>query len=112
MLQDGDDYQMIDMGEESLFMSEKERREFLDHVFTKRLSMDTRAPTQAHSLEGLLGSLGMSKTEFTRRLRQKRSDQAEEISIATSQRRGATSRQSSITVRTSFARFGPVTRES
>ena len=90
MLQDGDDYQMIDMGEESLFMSEKERREFLDHVFTKRLSMDTRVPTQAHSLEGLLGSLGMSKTEFARRLRQKRGDQAEEISIATSQRRGAT----------------------
>lgn len=90
MLQDGDDYQMIDMGEESLFMSDKERREFLDHLFSKRLSLDPRVPNQAHTLGGLLSSLGMSKTEFARRLRQKRSDLVGEISKATSQRRGAT----------------------
>src|SRR5205823_565384 len=90
VLQDGDDYQMIDMGEESLFMSDKERREFLDQVFSRRLSFDTRVPTDAQTLEGLLGTLGMSKTAFARRLRQER-DEGETIPVAgTSQRRGAT----------------------
>jgi hypothetical protein len=90
-LQDGDDYQMIDMGEESLFMSDKERRHFLDQVFVRRLSFDQRVPSAGHTLEGLLGQLGMSKTAFARKLRQKRSDQEEGISVAgTSQRRGAT----------------------
>jgi hypothetical protein len=91
MLQDGDDYQMVDMGEESLFMKDEERQEFLDEVFSRRLSFDSRVPSGAQNLEGLLGQLGMSKTEFARRLRLKRSSVSaeESIDVGTSQRRGA-----------------------
>lgn len=91
MLQDGDDYQMVDMGEESLFMKDDERHEFLDEVFSRRLSFDSRVPATAYNLNGLLGELGISKTEFARRLRLKRSGIAAEDSVAlgASQRRGA-----------------------
>ena len=35
-LEDGDDYQLIDMGEESLFLPENDRLGFLNAVFAKR----------------------------------------------------------------------------
>jgi hypothetical protein len=69
ILQDGDDYQLIDIGEESLFMKEVERQGFLDRIFRRRLAADRRIPEEARDLKGLLGILGMSKTEFARRLR-------------------------------------------
>jgi hypothetical protein len=93
MLQDGDDYHLIDMGEESLFMTDAERAEFLSEVFKRRLSLDPRIPVTAHDLYGLLGRLGISKTEFARRLRMKRNDVPVALSNAAtgdSQRRGAT----------------------
>lgn len=91
MLQEGDDYQLIDMGEESLFMKEDERRDFLEQVFTRRLSLDRRIPPEAHTLGGLLGELGISKTEFARRLRLKRSESEVSSPVVSgdSQRRGA-----------------------
>lgn len=68
-LQDGDDYQLVDMGEESLFLPDRERLEFLEQVFTRRLGLDPRVPAEKASLHELLGRLGQSKTEFARRLR-------------------------------------------
>ena len=93
MLQDGDDYHLIDIGEESLFMKDEEREEFLNSVFERRLSLDSRIPVSAHNLNGLLGRLNMSKTEFARRLRMKKSDVPPESAYQVtgdSQRRGAT----------------------
>lgn len=87
LLQDGDDYQMVDLGEESLFMSEAERLEFLEEIFRKRLQLDDRIPTTLASLGDLLGASGVSKTEFARRLRDHPS--AEEAPVV-SERRGAT----------------------
>tara|TARA_B100000315_G_scaffold187328_1_gene176943 strand:+ start:3340 stop:5988 length:2649 start_codon:yes stop_codon:yes gene_type:complete len=69
ILQDGDDYKLIDMAEESLFMKEAERALFLDEVFKRRLSEDQRIPAKGQELEGLLGTLGMSKTAFARLIR-------------------------------------------
>lgn len=91
MLQDGDDYQLVDMGEESLFMTDEERTAFLDEVLTRRLALDPRVPVNGRSLRGLLGELGMSKTEFARRLRLKRSeiDAQDAPPPSGSQRRGA-----------------------
>jgi hypothetical protein len=86
-LQDGDDYQMVDLGEESLFMSEGERLQFLDEIFRKRLDLDDRIPQSLASLAHLLGSSGVSKTEFARRLRDHPT--AEETPVM-SERRGAT----------------------
>ncbi len=43
-LEDGDDYQLVDMGEESLFLQESERLAFLDEVFKRRLESDQRIP--------------------------------------------------------------------
>ena len=68
-LEDGDDYQLVDMGEESLFLLESERRAFLNDVFSRRLESDRRIPTGNYSLPALLGRMGLSKTEFARRLR-------------------------------------------
>ena len=69
-LQDGDDYQLVDMGEEALFLTEEERFSFLSDVFSRRLPLDNRVPEQGRSLEGLLGKMSLSKTEFARRLRE------------------------------------------
>lgn len=69
VLQDGDDYKLIDMGEESLFMSEREREAFLEDVFSRRLSRDLRVADSSRHLPALLGTLGMSKTAFARLLR-------------------------------------------
>lgn len=68
-LEDGDDYQLVDMGEESLFLPDTERRAFLDEVFARRLGVDPRVPDSAASLRSLLGRTGLTKTEFARRLR-------------------------------------------
>jgi hypothetical protein len=89
-LQDGDDYQMVDMGEESLFLPDTERLSFLNEVFSRRLSIDPRVPKEALSLRKLLGHTGLSKTEFARRLRTKLSDQTPEArtTVDASQRRG------------------------
>lgn len=68
-LQDGDDYQLIDMGEESLFLPDPERLAFLNEVFSRRLELDPRIPKGNNSLLALLGRMPLSKTEFARRLR-------------------------------------------
>jgi hypothetical protein len=69
-LEDGDDYQLVDLGEESLFLQEAERAAFLNEVFSRRLEADARVPRQDFSLRALLGRLNLSKTEFARRLRE------------------------------------------
>jgi hypothetical protein len=85
-LEDGDDYQLVDMGEESLFLPEVERRGFLSDVFSRRLQLDRRVPKCDFSLLSLLGRTGHSKTEFARRLREMIPQQAAVPSG--SQRRG------------------------
>jgi len=90
-LQDGDDYQLVDMGEESLFLPDRERLEFLEQVFTRRLSLDPRVPAGKASLHELLGRLGQSKTEFARRLRLSLQEQSSSVLSPVSgesQRRG------------------------
>lgn len=90
-LEDGDDYQLVDMGEESLFLRETERLAFLNEVFSRRLASDRRIPTGDYSLLALLGKMGLSKTEFARRLRASPQTQSREQQVAvsgTSQRRG------------------------
>jgi len=89
-LQDGDDYQLIDLGEESLFLPDPERLSFLDAVLSKRISSDNRIPTTCNNLRHLLGRLDLSKTEFARRLRIKSTEQEEVPAEITgrSQRRG------------------------
>lgn len=69
VLQDGDDYQLIDIGEEALFLDDAERLEFLSAVFSRRLRHDTRIPDGRATLSDLLGRSGLSKTEFARQLR-------------------------------------------
>ena len=71
-LEDGDDYQLVDIGEESLFLPEAERNAFLNEVFTRRLRHDRRIPIGEMSLELLLGQMKVSKTDFARRLRTSR----------------------------------------
>lgn len=91
ILQDGDDYHLIDMGEESLFMSEIERARFLNEVFERRLQLDHRIPLESRKLPTLLGSLGISKTEFARRLRKQLPEKSGDNRVlASSQRRGPT----------------------
>jgi hypothetical protein len=68
-LQDGDDYQLVDMGEEALFLPDKERLSFLNEVFSRRLKFDQRIPRGQNSLYSLLSRSTLSKTEFARRLR-------------------------------------------
>jgi hypothetical protein len=91
MLQDGDDYQLIDMGEESLFMSQPDRLTFLERIFERRLSLDSRLPSKAHTLAGLLGTLGVGKLQFARLLRHREDENniAKLPVSAESQRRGA-----------------------
>ncbi|MBE0615173.1 MAG: hypothetical protein IH604_15985 [Burkholderiales bacterium] len=90
-LQDGDDFQLVDLGEESLFLPDDERLVFLNEVFSRRLSVDQRIPRDCASLRQLLGHSALSKTEFARRLRLMPSEQgADEQTtiVGTSQRRG------------------------
>jgi hypothetical protein len=90
-LEDGDDYQLVDMGEESLFLRDSERSAFLNAVFSRRLESDSRVPRGDFSLVALLGRLGTTKTEFARRLREPSRAQAPDQQAAVagdSQRRG------------------------
>lgn len=90
-LQDGDDFQMVDLGEESLFLPDDERLAFLNEVFSRRLSVDKRVPPDCISLHQLLGHMKLSKTEFARRLRLMPSGQRSSNSTTvegSSQRRG------------------------
>ena len=90
-LEDGDDYQLADIGEESLFLPDGERMGFLGEVFARRLEADGRVPAAARTLKGLLGRLNVSKTEFARRLRASSEDEGAEEAppvTRTSQRRG------------------------
>ena len=111
-LEDGDDYQFIDMGEESLFLSDPDRLSFLNDIFAKRLELDSRLSAIAPSLKSLLGRITMSKTEFARRLR--------EIPVRTFSRESARAghkeeggrvRGSCILVKTSLRTYGLATRE-
>jgi hypothetical protein len=88
-LQDGDDYQLVDMGEESLFLPDRERLAFLRDVFSRRLESDVRIPQAGATLGALLGRLNLSKTEFARRLRLALRDKERQAPVAaSSQRRG------------------------
>lgn len=90
-LEDGDDYQLVDMGEESLFLPEPERRAFLNEVFSRRLESDQRIPRGDFTLRALLGQTGLSKTQFARNLRGAPLTQlpSQEVVVPTSsQRRG------------------------
>ncbi len=88
-LQDGDDYQLVDMGEEALFLPDEERRMFLNEVFSRRLKMDPRVPTESATLDAVLGQMSLSKTEFARRLRDVPSEEIRSEAVeGTSQRRG------------------------
>ena len=88
-LQDGDDYQLVDMGEEALFLTEEERLVFLREVFSRRLSVDPRVPAGGASLEAVLGKESLHKTEFARRLRQVGVEDGELSRVdGSSQRRG------------------------
>lgn len=92
-LQDGDDFFLIDMGEEALFMQDAEKEKFLNEIFQRRLAQDQRIPKGSRNLEGLLGHLGKGKLEFARLLRQDRDDEIATIDepvSSTSKRRGAT----------------------
>lgn len=85
VLEDGDDYQLVDIGEESLFLPETERLAFLNGVFSRRLAFDQRITGKDFTLQALLGRTGLSKTEFARNLRG--SSRKEKVP-AGSQRRG------------------------
>ena len=90
-LQDGDDYQLVDIGEEALFLTDNERLAFLAAVFQRRLALDRRIPEGSRTLDSLLGTMPLSKTEFARRLREAplaSSGEEEESTISASQRRG------------------------
>lgn len=90
-LQDGDDYQLVDIGEESLFLPDDDRLSFLREVFSRRLALDPRVAAHATTLGALLGTLGVTKTEFARRLRlthQQRSPDEQVPVSGESQRRG------------------------
>jgi len=84
VLQEGDDYKLVDMAEEALFLGEAERDHFLQELFTRRLTLDRRVPKTARDLRSLLGSLGTSRTDFARRLRSPTAS-----AQATASRRGA-----------------------
>lgn len=92
-LQDGDDYQMVDIGEESLFLRDDERLAFLNQVFLRRFKIDGRIAASVTSLADLLGHMDLSKTEFARRLRISARDRPSEDKspvAGDSQRRGRT----------------------
>jgi hypothetical protein len=95
-LQDGDDYKLVDMGEESLFMSEDERNKFLNEVFSRRLARDPRVEISVRDLPTLLGHSGTSKTEFARILRadpSERSSEDQSTPTGNTRLRGATKRR-------------------
>ena len=95
-LQDGDDYQLVDMGEEALFLPDVERLSFLNELFSRRLQFDPRIPEGQTSLNSLLSRSPLSKTEFARRLRDLPSSQklSHQPKVnAASQRRGRSRRQ-------------------
>ena len=69
VLQEGDDYRLVDLGEEALFMTDTERYTFLNQVFARRLTSDSRIALEERTLLGVLGNSGQSKTEFARLLR-------------------------------------------
>ena len=90
-LQDGDDYQLVDMGEESLFLNDIDRLAFLREIFSRRLAIDPRVRSGEATLTNLLGKLGLTKTEFARRLRlshQERTPTEQTPVTGESQRRG------------------------
>ena len=90
-LEDGDDYQLIDIGEESLFMTDNDRLAFLNSVFSKRLELDSRLQGLTPNLRALLGKLDVSKTEFARRLREIPDHKSSELPVTgESKRRGRT----------------------
>ena len=90
-LEDGEDYQLIDIGEESLFLTDRDRLMFLSEVFSKRLSLDIRLQALAPDLSSLLGRLTVSKTEFARTLRENSSLKLSQNAVPSgSQRRGRT----------------------
>lgn len=89
-LQDGDDYQLVDMGEESLFLPDTERLAFLNEVFSRRLALDPRIPKGNNSLRALLDFMPLSKTEFARRLRNPQTQGGPPSIDGDSQRRGRT----------------------
>jgi hypothetical protein len=72
LLQDGDDFQLVDMGEESLFLSDEERANFLSEIFRRRLVCDSRISPALSDLASLFGATSMSKTEFARKLREQK----------------------------------------
>lgn len=88
-LQDGDDFALIDMAEESLFMQKEEKEEFLLDVFARRLCLDNRIPNSSKNLKELLGKLDISITEHARRLRGEIIDTIE-LENSSSSRRGST----------------------
>ncbi len=90
-LQDGDDYRLVDLGEEALFMTDAERGAFLREVFAKRLASDQRIAMEGRTLAGLLGSLGKSKTAFARLLRSEEREPPEATKAGSL--RGATKRR-------------------
>lgn len=90
-LQDGDDYRLVDLGEEALFMTDSERSVFLNEVFAKRLTSDQRIAMEGRTLGGLLGSLGKSKTAFARLLRSEEREPSETTKAGSL--RGATKRR-------------------
>jgi hypothetical protein len=90
-LQVGDDYRLVDLGEEALFMSDAERSGFLNEVFSRRLASDSRVHADGRTLAGMLGSLGKSKTAFARLLRSPELPTEEGIKAGTL--RGATKRK-------------------
>ena len=90
-LEDGEDYQLIDIGEESLFLADRDRLMFLNKVFAKRLSLDARLQELAPDLGNLLGRPNVSKTEFARKLRENPLSNANQKAVpGGSQRRGRT----------------------
>ncbi|HEY0141319.1 MAG TPA: hypothetical protein VGF48_10510 [Thermoanaerobaculia bacterium] len=89
-LQHGDDYQMVDMGEESLFLTEAERATFLNDVFARRLSTDSRVPENFRTLANLLGTAPHSKTDYARRLRAEHAVADDPVQDPLARRRGRT----------------------
>jgi len=68
ILQEGDDYQLVDLGEVAIQMGDSDREGFLDEIFKRRLRNDSRFVLKSNDLAYLLGKLAISKTEFARRL--------------------------------------------
>jgi len=76
VFQYGDDYRLVDLGEEALFLTDAERLDFLENVFRRRLEKDERVPGGWANLQKILGTSPHSKTAFARLLREPRSSNA------------------------------------